>query len=44
MEEFPRTEKLIGAGALERLAAARVAVFGVGGVGGSSFLTVEACR
>ena len=34
MEEFSRTEKLIGAGALERLAAARVAVFGVGGVGG----------
>ncbi len=35
MEEFSRTEKLIGAGALERLAAVRVAVFGVGGVGGS---------
>ena len=34
MEEFSRTEKLIGAGALGRLAAARVAVFGVGGVGG----------
>ncbi|MBQ3920896.1 MAG: tRNA threonylcarbamoyladenosine dehydratase [Firmicutes bacterium] len=34
MEEFSRTEMLIGAGALERLAAARVAVFGVGGVGG----------
>lgn len=31
---FSRTEKLIGAGALEKLKKARVAVFGVGGVGG----------
>ena len=29
-----RTEKVIGSGALERLASARVAVFGLGGVGG----------
>ena len=33
-EEFSRTERLIGAGAMERLKNARVAVFGVGGVGG----------
>lgn len=32
--QFSRTELLIGASAVERLAAARVAVFGVGGVGG----------
>lgn len=32
--QFSRTELLIGASAAERLAAARVAVFGVGGVGG----------
>ncbi|MBQ7923756.1 MAG: tRNA threonylcarbamoyladenosine dehydratase [Clostridia bacterium] len=34
MEEFSRTEMLIGADALEKLKNARVAVFGVGGVGG----------
>ena len=33
-EEFSRTERLIGADAMERLKNARVAVFGVGGVGG----------
>lgn len=33
-EEWTRTERLIGMAALERLAAARVAVFGLGGVGG----------
>lgn len=38
-EEFSRTELLLGAEAMERLAAARAAVFGVGGVGG---YTVEA--
>lgn len=38
-EEFSRTELLLGRAAMERLAAARVAVFGVGGVGG---YTVEA--
>lgn len=32
--QFSRTELLLGAKAIERLAAARVAVFGVGGVGG----------
>ena len=31
---FSRTERLLGADAMERLARARVAVFGVGGVGG----------
>lgn len=33
-EQFCRTELLLGSGAMERLAGARVAVFGVGGVGG----------
>ena len=31
---FSRTELLLGREAMERLAASRVAVFGVGGVGG----------
>ena len=34
MEIFSRTERLIGKAGLERLAKARVAVFGIGGVGG----------
>ncbi len=34
MEKFLRTEMLLGRGALEKLAKARVAVFGIGGVGG----------
>ena len=34
MNAFSRTELLFGADAMERLAKARVAVFGVGGVGG----------
>ncbi len=34
MERFSRTENLIGKTALDRLKAARVAVFGIGGVGG----------
>ncbi len=38
-EQFARTERLLGTEALEKLAAARVAVFGLGGVGG---YTVEA--
>ena len=33
-EEFSRTEMLLGADAMDRLARSRVAVFGVGGVGG----------
>lgn len=33
-EQFVRTQMLLGSGAMERLADARVAVFGVGGVGG----------
>ena len=33
-EEFSRTRLLLGAEAMDRLAAARVAVFGLGGVGG----------
>lgn len=34
MDEFSRTERLLGASAMERLAKCRVAVFGIGGVGG----------
>ena len=34
MEEFSRTERLLGAEAVERLSRCRVAVFGLGGVGG----------
>lgn len=34
IEEFSRTERLLGTAALERLSACRVAVFGIGGVGG----------
>lgn len=34
MEQFKRTELLLGSAAMERLRRARVAVFGVGGVGG----------
>ncbi|MCR5042504.1 MAG: tRNA threonylcarbamoyladenosine dehydratase [Clostridia bacterium] len=33
-EEFSRTEMLLGASAMKRLGAARIAVFGLGGVGG----------
>ncbi len=33
-ERFSRTEKLIGSEAMERLKRARVAIFGIGGVGG----------
>lgn len=33
-EQFSRTELLLGEDAMERLAASRVAVFGIGGVGG----------
>ena len=33
-EEFSRTERLLGSAAMEKLAASRVAVFGLGGVGG----------
>ena len=38
-EQFSRTEALLGSAAMERLQKARVAIFGVGGVGG---YTVEA--
>lgn len=34
IEEFSRTERLFGTAALEQLSACRVAVFGIGGVGG----------
>lgn len=34
MEEFSRTERLLGAEAIERLSRCHVAVFGIGGVGG----------
>ena len=34
LEQFSRTELLLGTEAMERLAGAKVAVFGIGGVGG----------
>lgn len=34
MEEFKRTERLLGEAAMKKLSACRVAVFGIGGVGG----------
>ncbi len=34
MDQFERTRRLLGDGAMDRLSASRVAVFGVGGVGG----------
>lgn len=34
LDQFSRTELLLGSGAIEKLSAARVAVFGIGGVGG----------
>lgn len=34
MEEFCRTERLLGSEAMERLSRCRIAVFGIGGVGG----------
>ena len=34
LTQFSRTELLLGKKAMEKLAAARVAVFGIGGVGG----------
>lgn len=34
LNQFSRTERLIGKVAMERLSAARIAVFGIGGVGG----------
>ena len=34
MEEFCRTERLLGAATVEKLSQSRVAVFGIGGVGG----------
>ena len=36
MNPFERTERLLGTAAMARLKAARVAVFGLGGVGGSA--------
>ena len=41
-EEFSRTELLLGAEGMERLRTARVAVFGVGGVGG--YVVEALCR
>ena len=39
LDQFSRTKLLYGAEAMEKLASSRVAVFGIGGVGG---YTVEA--
>ena len=40
MERFSRTESLIGKTALDRLKSSRVAVFGIGGVGGYAVETL----
>ncbi|MCI7767164.1 MAG: tRNA threonylcarbamoyladenosine dehydratase [Oscillospiraceae bacterium] len=42
-EEFSRTELLLGADAMEKLRSARVAVFGVGGVGGYAVEALVRC-
>ncbi len=42
-ERFSRTELLIGPDAMVRLASARVAVFGIGGVGGYAVETLARC-
>ena len=42
-EEFVRTAMLLGEGAIERLQKARVAVFGVGGVGGYAVEALARC-
>ena len=34
LTQFSRTERLLGEEAMERLSRARVAIFGIGGVGG----------
>lgn len=39
-EEFSRTERLLGVSALEKLSNSRVAVFGIGGVGGHAAETI----
>ena len=36
-DQFARTELLLGEDAMQRLARSRVAVFGIGGVGGYPF-------
>ena len=41
--EFSRTELLLGSAAVARLAAARVAVFGIGGVGGHAVEALARC-
>ncbi len=40
MERFARTKALLGDGAMLRLSSAHVAIFGLGGVGGSAFETL----
>ena len=45
LTQFSRTELLLGKEAMERLAQSRVAVFGVGGVGGCGRSTcTKRCR
>ena len=43
IEQFSRTEILLGEEAMERLYRARVAVFGVGGVGGYAVEALARC-
>ena len=44
LNQFSRTELLFGKEAMERLAASRVAVFGIGGVGGYTVEALVRCR
>ncbi|MDE6593616.1 MAG: tRNA threonylcarbamoyladenosine dehydratase [Oscillospiraceae bacterium] len=43
LEEFSRSEMILGSEALERLSRARVAVFGIGGVGGYAVEALARC-
>ena len=43
MQEFERSELLLGEGGMERLSKARVAVFGIGGVGGHACEALARC-
>ena len=43
MEQFSRTESLLGKEAMKRLAASKIAVFGIGGVGGYAVEALARC-
>lgn len=41
LNQFSRTELIFGKEAMEKLASARIAVFGIGGVGGYTVMSTE---